>query len=748
MLTTAEWKFPLPRPHTGMMLGNGTTGLLVWGGGNRLKITIGRADFWDHRGGMEWTARQNYRDIRRCLEANDATGIKELFACATEKVEGQPGRPSVLPVGRLDIVLAEGSELVEGTIDLTTGEAMVRYLRDGILKTILIRLSMERQLFVAELPPCEEASVVEVPSWEFVGEELRKISFKPPVMFKDPELRGWVQECPADPALCVGHRREGVYVWGATARGTDGQSPRTAAAELLRQAARHGTAALDVENRQWWSAYWRDIPQAEFSNPKLDFIYSYGLYKFAGFTNPSGVPATLQGPWIEEHRLPPWSSDYHFNINVQMCYWPAYKANRLSHLLPMFEMVLAWRPQLRKIAKDFIGVDDGYMMPHAVDDRCVCMGGFWTGTIDHGCAAWIAQMMFQYYRYSGDLEFLRTKAYDFMKGTMRVYEAMLERRGDAFVMPVSVSPEYRGADMNAWGANASFQLAAAHRLCEDLREAAGILGEKPEAAWGEILAKLPKASLFGKSGEQRIGLWDGVDLEESHRHHSHMAGICPFDSIDHQSDEWKEIIRRTFVNWIGKGMGHWSGWCMPWASMLQTRMGNGRMAELILEIWQNVFTNEGHGTLHDVEFPGFSLMGAASPCSPNDRKLIGPDRPYEIMQMDAGMGAVTAVQDMLLHTRRGVTHVFAGVPGNWPRASFKDMPTEGGALVSGVFEGGRVREVTIRAIRKLELRLANPWSGKKAQIRSDSPTTLECGDDLIVLTLDAGESRVITPQTP
>jgi hypothetical protein len=68
-------------------------------------------------------------------------------------------------------------------------------------------------------------------------------------------------------------------------------------------------------------------------------------------------------------------------------------------------------------------------------------------------------MMFDYWRYGGDKSFLRRVTWPFMVGAMRVYEEMLERDGDEFVLPVSVSPEYRGKAMNAWGRNASFQLA-------------------------------------------------------------------------------------------------------------------------------------------------------------------------------------------------------------------------------------------------------------------------------------------------
>ena len=63
MLNNINWEFPLPRTHTGIPLGNATTGLLIWGEGRQLKITVGRADLWDHRGGMRWSPKQNLKAI-------------------------------------------------------------------------------------------------------------------------------------------------------------------------------------------------------------------------------------------------------------------------------------------------------------------------------------------------------------------------------------------------------------------------------------------------------------------------------------------------------------------------------------------------------------------------------------------------------------------------------------------------------------------------------------------------------------
>jgi hypothetical protein len=72
-------------------------------------------------------------------------------------------------------------------------------------------------------------------------------------------------------------------------------------------------------------------------------------------------------------------------------------------------MIWSWRETLRQNARYFVGIDD-VMLPHAVDDRCVIIGCFWSGTIDHGCTAWVGKMMYDYWRYSGDREFLRNIA--------------------------------------------------------------------------------------------------------------------------------------------------------------------------------------------------------------------------------------------------------------------------------------------------------------------------------------------------
>lgn len=698
-----EWEFPLERTHCGILQGNGTMGAIIWGGGNQLKITIGRADFWDHRGGLEFGNEVTYANVRRCLEAKDESDLREIFYRPSAKV-GHPHRPSVLPIGRLDLDFGSGAEIRRGTLSMDKGEVIIDVQKGD--KTYKARMSLlmdSPHLIILLEAGLTVEQVSRVPSWEFVGGQLKEISFDPPEMLDGPDLSGWTQMRPNDPAICVGYRQsEDKLIVTTTYAGPE--------------AAKRGIDQLSVDmnhvqkgHYQWWEAYWKRVPEIQLPSETLMFIYYYGMYKFAGLTNPIGVAATLQGPWIEEYQMPPWSSDYHFNINVQECYWPTFAANLLDHIKPLFEMLHRWKPKLQTNAKTFFGIDDGLMLPHAVDDRGVCMGGFWTGSIDHGSTAWVGQLMWLYYRYSMDETFLCERAYPFLKGAMRSYEAMLEWDGDTPSLPVSVSPEYRGDAMNAWGKNASFQLACIHFLCKALRETSEILGMAFEPAWAKIEKYLPRVCLIGSEGNEEIALWDGTLLDQSHRHHSHLAGIYPFDVLDLRQPQMAGIISRSIRRWVRKGIGEWSGWCVPWASILQSRLRNGDAAELLLEIWERVFTNEGHGTLHNVSFGGISTMG--------EGPVIVDGKNREIMQIEAGMAAITAVQEMLLQNVDGVIHVMAGVPKRWKDVSCRGMRAEGAFLISAERRNGKLTHVTVTSEVGGKLRLANSFTAEAELIR-------------------------------
>ena len=222
------------------------------------------------------------------------------------------------------------------------------------------------------------------------------------------------------------------------------------------------------------------------------------------------------------------------------------------------------------------------MLPHAVDDRCQVVGSFWTGSIDHGCTAWMALMAWDHCRYAADKELLVEFAYPMLRGAFAGWWAMIDEAADGSLeLPVSVSPEYKGARMDAWGRNASFQLAAAHATARALVKAARWLGEEADPRWQQLLDRLPRyTTIEAKDNDeepecthQRIALCK-TKISTAHRHHSHLAGITPFRVIDPAADSDQQVVRNSLSWWTRRGPGGWSGWCTPWAAMIHNRCGN------------------------------------------------------------------------------------------------------------------------------------------------------------------------------
>lgn len=728
-----DWAFPLPRPHTGVLLGNGVQGLLIWGN-DTLKLTVGRAGFWDHRGGNAFTSRITYQALRALLEANDEPGLRQAFA-PTNTPAGL--FPHQIGGGRLELRFPHG--LRPSTARLDTGNGLLTItLRNpqGKLAQVQIRQAMDAELAWIELGDLGHVDVLLLPSWHYVGPQLSALGCAPPERWGNAAGGGFCQYLPEDDPLALAwHRRGGTLVL-ATALGPDARrtaETRVAEADLA-QAARRADA--------WWAAYRADLPRVELPDAGLQHSWDYGVYKLAGLTTPGGVAATLQGPWIEEYQLPPWSCDYHFNVNIQMIYWPCLVTGRFAHLQPLWELLAGWMPQLQANGRAFFGADDAMLMPHAVDDRCAAVGAFWTGMIDQGCAAWMAQLAWLHASYSGDRQILREVAWPLLTGAFAGYWAMLEPRDGRLSLPVSVSPEYHGASMHAWGRDASFQLAALHMLARVLPEAAAWLGAPVDPRWERARNEVPPYSRVPvapppRDGPDapprwRIALWEGQDLAESHRHHSHLAAIYPFATLDPADPAEQPTIMESMRHWVAMGAGNWTGWCMPWAATLCARVGWADAALAWLHWWRWAFTNEGHGTLHDAAFPGVSSFSATVPNWRHD-----PDTTREVMQIEAGMGVLTAIAELLVQCRNGEIVVLPQLPQRWRDLRFDGLWTEGGFRIGATVVEGQLREVRVTATRDGTLRLrhgiAGPWqSGAQRDAQPFLHTTMRAGEQLTV----------------
>jgi alpha-L-fucosidase 2 len=712
------WNFPLPRTHTGILLGNGTQGLMVWGQGRELNITVGRAGFWDHRGGNEFSARTTYPDVKRLLETKDEVALRKVFE-VPRKSDNQPSHPQQLGGGVLKLTLPEGYTLQQGVLQLATAEIQITVTSPKGNKELL-RIGQDpfRELAWVVYPKtCAGKIKTELrAAWDnpAVKSALEKTSVQPPTYWQEASVSGFTQTLPEDEPLSVMIATQAEHVVIGTTLGGELSSVKKQMASFQ--------PPFEARNK-WWKNYWAEVPRIALPDPVLQEIADYGLYKQACATPPQGKACALQGPFMEEYQLPPWSNDYHFNINVQMIYTPALATNRATHLQPLWDLMNAWIPQMKANGEQFFGRPGALMLPHAVDDRCRVVGTFWTGTIDHACTAWMAYLAWQHFAYTMDDQVLRNTAWPLLTGAFEGYWAMLEEvdngsGGKRFSLPVSVSPEFRGDQMTAWGRDASFQLAALHKVAQVLPKAATRLGLPLDPRWQQVSDRLPPYTTVEGSWidewptakNKRIALWDGQDLIESHRHHSHLGSIYPFVSIDPQAENHRTIVQGSINRWVNRGMGMWSGWCVPWASILQTRTGNTEAAVSLLHYWNENFVNEGRGTLHNSNKPGISILA-----NPVYNKLPEGAPKNEIMQLDGGFGALSAVLELLVQNRLDGIYVLPNLPDGWKELSFDRIRTEGAFQISSRVVAGQVEEVKVRSLAGGRLRLV-PNLGARFQV--------------------------------
>ena len=703
------WPFPAEDVHDGIPLGNGLFGALVWGGDGGLRVTVNRADYWDHQGGLRWSEEASYAHLRELLRRGDEAELRRVFE-GRDAAGERPGRPTRLPMGSVELKWGGPATFDRAELDLLAGEARLDGDMDGA--NVRVKLVVPREgaalAILVEGPAAKHTSVIaRPPRAPEVTEELQARGYPPAEVFEADGLSGWVQERPNEPALAVAWREARLtssrtVAFLTAAYGETGAAARKRATRDLAALAAEGYGDTSDRTAAWFRRYWRDACRVRLPERDMELLHYLGLYKLAGLSMPGSPAATLQGPWVEDHRIPPWACDYHFNVNVQECYWPAFAGNHPEALLPLVKLLAEWTPKLREYARILTGRPDGLMLPHAVDDRCTCMGGFWTGAVDHGSTTWTGQLLWLYYLYTNDRDFLAETAYPFLKGCMRVYEAMLEPDGARFSLPVSVSPEWGGAENKAYGRNASFQLAAVHWLCRVLIGASEMLRVDPEdrELWRRIAAGLPLAAMHTGAAGPEIAIWEGQPHDDSHRHHSHLAGIHPFEVFDLDNEDQALLVENTMERWARNGMGAWTGWSMPWASIFCARTDRPEMAAVMLRLFRRAFLTPGYGSRHDACIAGLTQF-----------------HHRDFMQVEAALAASAAVMEMLAHTRGGLLRLFPGAPPEWPDASFENLRVEGAFLVSAERVAGRFARARVVSEAGGVLRLEDPREGDAAPLR-------------------------------
>ena len=428
-----------------------------------------------------------------------------------------------------------------------------------------------------------------------------------------------------------------------------------------------------------------EVNGGEKDNAILALNYAKHLY-LTGTTTGS-YPLNLQGKWNANPK-PPWASDLHLNINLQMNYWAALPLGFSAAHEAMLKFFLDHAMENgRNAAKRMFGCR-GLWWTWAFDPECrpAYSGtpyGIWCGVV-----LWMAQHYFAQYEYTQDTEYLRNAGYPFLKECARFLEDFITFREDGTaVFSPSQSPEnvYKGAEKYCVSLceNSTIDVELCNELLTNVIAAAEILGvdEDDRKVWTELKAKLPPLKI-GTDG--RLLEWEQPfeEIAPDHRHVSHLYAVYPGHAIDPDlTPELFAAARKSLDYRLSHGGGH-TGWSRAWCACFKAsfRDGNGALEEI-----NTLVTTQCSDTLLDLH-PMYRNV---------DNKWVPAN---SVFQIDGNFGAAAAVTAMLLRSENGVIELLSALPDQWKRSgTVKHLRAKGAYTLDYSWQDGLVNALTIHA---------------------------------------------------
>ncbi len=416
----------------------------------------------------------------------------------------------------------------------------------------------------------------------------------------------------------------------------------------------------------------------------MALYWQFGKYLLVSSSRNGTLPANLQGVWADG-LTPPWSSDYHTNINLQMNYWQAEEANLGECTSALFDYMNNYLlPGGKKVARE--NYESRGMVVHHLSDIygfAAAADGLW-GLWPLG-GAWLAYHLWEHYLYTEDKDFLRNTAYTYIRECAEFFfDNMFEGKDGYMHTGPSTSPEnryYKDVDGEKkeifLAISPTMDIEIVGGLFDFYAQTEDILGICPEnaAKARELRAKMPPLRV-GKRGQLMEWLKDYDEVEPGHRHISHGFALYPAAEINHSTPELFKAIERTMELRLASGGGH-TGWSRAWLINLFARLGK---ADKAYENVRALFTRSTLPNLFDTHPP---------------------------FQIDGNFGGGAGIGEMLMQSHEGYIAILPALPTDIS-GKFENFKARGNVTVSAEWKNGVVKSVTLYSDTDKTVRIKLP----------------------------------------
>jgi len=415
----------------------------------------------------------------------------------------------------------------------------------------------------------------------------------------------------------------------------------------------------------------------------LALFFQYGRYlTIAGSRADSQLPLALQGIWNDGLASSMgWTDDFHLDINTEQNYWPAEVCNLGECQTPLFALIEGMREHGRTTAKEMYGAP-GWVV-HTVTNP---WGYTAPGDVGWGifvtAGVWIALQMWDHWTFTGDVEFLRKRAYPVLREAAEFFLAYMvaEPKHGWLVTGPSDSPE--NWYLTPEGGRASESMgntcdrAFVYALYSMCIEAAQTLGSDDELRQRleTARAKLPPYQI-GRHGQLQEWLEDFAEAQPNHRHTSQLVGLYPLHQISPRTTP--ELARAAEVT-IRRRMDapHWE----------QSEWGR---ANLVVYFARLLKGDEAHRYLAslvaksaDANLLTFSSGGIAGATQ-------------NIFAVDGNTAGSAGIAEMLLQSQGGEIEFLPALPSVWANGSVRGICARGGYVIDMTWRGGKLEVATV-----------------------------------------------------
>lgn len=233
----------------------------------------------------------------------------------------------------------------------------------------------------------------------------------------------------------------------------------------------------------------------------LEKLWAYGRYLLICGSTAVGQPIPPYGLWCGDYKAP--ASEIDASGSLQAMYKQVFAGNLCDYVNSIYNYYTTVYDDLKKNASRLYGAR-GIMIPAVVAHGTGSLGSVDSGVIHFTAGAgWISSFFFDYYQYTQDEKFLKSKAMPFMKDVAVFYEEFLKLNDGKYEASPSYSPgttpgNYAPVMTELKVAkNSTVDFAVVRELLQNLIKGSKITGQYASDVkkWEDMLKAIPSYSI-------------------------------------------------------------------------------------------------------------------------------------------------------------------------------------------------------------------------------------------------------------